>query len=112
MNESERDPQLQAWFAEVAEVPAGDDFTARVMGQTRRLRRRRIVRRVSLGLGLALLAVPLQDVAVALTHVLVITLVDLDNALLATLLAPVNTVGSVLSAVLLLLRAGHRRLFR
>ena len=112
---SDQDPKLQALFAQpldsLAEAPANDAFTEEVMQQTDRLKRKRIILRICLALALALLSPPLQDFALATAQTLVLSLVDLENRLLAQLLAPLNTVGGLLSVVLLVLRAAHKRLF-
>jgi len=48
---------------------------------------------------------------VNLVILLIVSLVRIDNQLVATLLAPINSVGGVLSVTLLLIRAAHKRLF-
>ncbi|MFQ5982002.1 MAG: hypothetical protein ACE5KS_01375 [Woeseiaceae bacterium] len=111
MTDDDRDPALQAVFASAGQDLTGDEFTAQVMSQTDKLKRRRIIRRIGLGLVLALLGIPLQDYGLALTQVLVMSLVDLDNLLLAQILAPVNSVATLLSLVLLGLRIAHKRMF-
>ena len=64
-----------------------------------------------MGIALALIAVPLEDFVLGITHFLLLTLVELDNTLIADLLAPVNSVGSLLSLILLTLRIAHKQLF-
>jgi hypothetical protein len=112
---TDQDPNLQALFAQpaddLAEAPVSDAFTKDVMQQTDRLKRRRIILRVCLALALALLSPPLQDFGLAMAQTLVQSLVDVENRLLAQALAPLNTVGGLLSVVLLILRAAHKRLF-
>ena len=92
-----------------------DDNQARVFvdivsQQTRSARRQRLLRRVMLTGMLALLAIPGQDLAMVFTEVALTELVRLDNVLVSVLLAPVNTVGGVLSLVLFTLRMVYRRL--
>ena len=111
MTSDDRDPALQALFSDASEDLISDAFTEQVMLQADRLKRRAIGVRASAALALALLGIPLQDVALELTEVLILTLVAIDNSLVAQLLAPINTVGGLLSLVLLVIRAVHRRLF-
>jgi hypothetical protein len=61
---------------------------------------------------LALLVPPLQDFGLAVTEILLISLVSFEGGLLAELLAPVNTVGTVVSFALFGMRAFYRQLFR
>jgi hypothetical protein len=107
------DPALQQLFADTGSAPQLDDpdFTKEVMAGVDRRKRHVIVRRVLLGLALALIAIPLEDAALVLTQWLVLSLVKIDSGLLADLLAPINSVGSLLSMVLLALRVGYKRLF-
>ena len=112
MTATDLDPTLQNLFATNADQElAGEAFTSGVMTRTDTLKRKVIVRRICVGLLLALLGIPLQDFALALTQVLVISLIELDNQLVAQLLAPVNSVGSLLLIVLFGLRVVHKRIF-
>ncbi len=111
MNGDDLNPALQAAFANARQDMAGEAFTTRVMTQTDKLKRSKIIRRLCVGLLFALLAVPMQDIAMASTHVLVLSLIEIDDSLLAQILAPVNTVGSLLSFVLLGLRLFYKRIF-
>jgi hypothetical protein len=111
VTDNDRDPALAAVFdAAQADLPEGA-FVERVMHGVDVLHRRAVAQRVGMGLLFSLLAMPLQDMVIPLTHVLVQSLIEVDNRLLAEMLAPVNTVGGALSFVLLALRAGHKRLF-
>jgi len=107
----DRDPVLQALFASPQEDLAGEVFTMRVMSQTDNLKSRATIRRVFIGLALGLLTIPLQELAVPLTQLMVVSLFDLDNLVLAQVLAPLNTVGSALSMVLLGMRVVYKRIF-
>lgn len=81
--------------------------------QTALVRRHRwtLARRACFALGLALLLAPVQDVALDLSAVLLTRLVEIENRLAAELLAPINTVGGIVSLSLLGIRLAHRRLF-
>jgi len=111
LNDTERDQNLLQVFASAPDAQASTAFTTEVLDGTSRLRRRRLIRRALLGLLLSLLLPPLQDFGVALTQVLMISLVQLEAGLVGQLLAPINSVGAVLSAVLFSLRLVHKRLF-
>jgi len=90
---------------------AGDAFTSEVMSRADKLKRKVIIRRILVGIAFALMAIPLEDFVLVLTQFLILSLVELDNNLVAELLAPVNSVGGLLSFVLLTLRIAHKRLF-
>jgi hypothetical protein len=102
---------LQQMFADSDLALVGDNFTAEVMSHADPLKRRRIIRRVMLGFVVALIAIPLEDIGLALARFLLSSLVEIDDSLAAELLAPVNSVGSLLSFVLLSLRVAHKKLF-
>lgn len=106
------DPALEEVFSNAKEALSGDMFTERVVQRTHALKRRAMAGRAALALALALLGIPVQDVALELSQVLMVTLVPIANTLAAQLLAPVNTAAGLLSVVLLVIRAAHRRLFR
>jgi len=112
MSDTNQPIDLKALFAEPVEKVDADTFTTEVMAGTQRLRRRKILLRIGLGLLLALLVPPLQDFGLAVTEVLLISLVSFEGGLLAELLAPVNTVGTVVSVALFGMRAFYRQLFR
>ncbi len=107
----DRDPALEQLFSAAAEELPGNGFNSTVLARTDRLKRRRIIARALLAAALALIAVPLEDVGLVMAQLLLVSLVSIDNALVAELLAPVNSVGSLLSFTLLALRAFHKRLF-
>lgn len=86
-------------------------FTTQVMHLTRQQRWRRNGMRALKGLVLFLVCIPLQDVALAFGALAMVELVEIEHQLAATLLAPVNSLGGVLTFVLLVLRFVHGRLF-
>lgn len=108
----DRDPHLATLFAEAAAAAPEATFAGVVVQRTNVARRRRIARRIAIGVLLSLIAVPLQDLVLASALVLAVQLVEMEAGLVAQLLAPINSVGGLLSAVLLTLRASHRRIFR
>lgn len=112
MSDTSQPIDLKALFAESAQQIDADTFTTDVMAGTQRLRRRKVLLRIGLGMLLALLVPPLQDFGLAITEVLLISLISFEGGLLADLLAPVNTVGTVVSVALFGMRAFYRQLFR
>ncbi len=111
MSDYNSDDSLQQMFAHSNLELAGDAFTTEVMSHVDKLKYRVIVRRILLGIAFALITIPLDDIVLGFTHFLLLTLVELDNTLIADLLAPVNSVASLLSLILLTLRIAHKRLF-
>ncbi|MEX3007499.1 hypothetical protein [Hoeflea sp. TYP-13] len=111
----DRDPKLQALFAEAEEDLSAGDFTANVMNDVAGLKRRALILRLCAGLALVacawLLAMPLQDAASHLSQGLMTPLIGLENPLLAQLLLPLNNVAFPIALALLGLRFIRRRLF-
>ncbi|MDP6566239.1 MAG: hypothetical protein QF578_15535 [Alphaproteobacteria bacterium] len=109
----DRDPALQALFAEVQQDLPADAFTAQVMSRIDRLNRRRAIAWICAGLVLApgvwWITGPLQDAVLLLAQGLAVPLIDLENRLLADVVAPLNNVASVFALALLGLRAAYRR---
>ena len=103
---------IAEWFSEPQPAADEQSFTESVMAQTRRMRRRRIAQRVMIGLLLAAVSIPAQDLGLAIAELAMVQLVEVDNQLAAGVLAPINTVGGVLSVVLLFLRTVYRRMLR
>ena len=111
MTNEDRDPTLDRLFSEFNDNLPGEQFTGDVMVRTDRAKRWIVARRITLGILLGLLAIPLENFALAFAHILAVTLIDLERGLVAQLLAPLNTVGSLLSVILLGLRLVHKRIF-
>lgn len=110
-NDDERDPALQALFAGADRDLHGDNFEDQVMIQTTEPRRRKLARRAGLALLAAGAVVALQGVALHTSQLLLTSLIEIEHALTAELLAPINSVGGLLTAALLLLRSAYKRLF-
>ncbi|MEZ5488912.1 MAG: hypothetical protein R3F50_01175 [Gammaproteobacteria bacterium] len=97
---NERDPHLQGLFARADETLDDSGFTNQVM----QLRRRRNIQRllVVVLVASALLAITsqflqaLQPVALVLTQVLNIELIDLGDSSISWILAPVNNLATLL----------------
>ena len=111
----ERDPALQALFAETDRDLPAEAFVAGVIERADRQKRRAIVVRILAGLLVAvcawLLASPLQEGAALLTRGLATPLLDPGNPLLGQLLLPVNSVAGLVALAIIGLRAVRRHLF-
>lgn len=96
----ERDPVLQALFAEANVELDADAFTARLMARTNILRYRVIAAGIVVALLLLAVALvfslPLQQFSVLLTQALGTELISLGETTVAWLLAPINNIATVL----------------
>jgi len=109
MNNSEFDETLSRMLTQNQPVLPASSFVVDIKHGVSQINRRKLRSRVLWGAALALIAIPLQDVGVALTLVFATALVPLAPGVVADLLAPINSVGSVLSLVLLTIRWLYRR---
>ena len=112
----DRDPALQALFAEAREELEGQEqqkFTSRVMAATRRFKLRLLggsAAAASLVIAMALLfSVPLFDFAFLVTQILATELVALPAGTLAWALAPINNVGAAVVVIGKLIRMGMKK---
>ena len=112
MNEESRDAQLQALFDQAQTELPGNEFVQQALAQTGRLRRRARMQRIAAGILIFLTALLLQDFSLDLSKILMISLIDLPENIVTTLLAPVNSLGGVLTAILICLRLTQKRLYR
>jgi hypothetical protein len=108
MTDEPRNPDLQRWFANADVQLAGDEFVEAVLVRTERARRRVIATRIGIGLGLALAALPFQDVMFTLAE---IPLVVVGDGWAVELVAPFNSVASVVSLAAIGLRMVYRKVF-
>lgn len=104
------DPRLVGAFARADRTIADDNFSVEVIEKAGDQRRKTIIRRLLLGALFSLAAIPLQDFALAMVEILAVSLIELEGRLVAQLLAPINSVGALLSLVLFSLRAVYARL--
>ncbi len=111
MTDTNQQMDLHTMFAQADSDLRDAEFTAEVIEQTDRSRVRRVALRLTTMLLLVFVAIPLQDVAHLLAEYLVVPLFPVDDDLLRLAFAPLNSVGAVLSGVLLLLRLVYRRIF-
>ena len=107
----DRDPVLEVLFGEAHTSLPGEGFTIQVMARADRLRKRELVLRGFAAAVIAILAAPLQDLALPLTELLMTSLIEIDSGVLAMILAPINTVGTLLSLGFFGARSAKRKLF-
>jgi len=111
----DRDPVIDAVFADAKEELAGGEFTAGVMSQTDQLKRRAmfgwLFLLVAIAAGFWSLAGPLQEVAGLMNQILPTTLVDIENRIVGHLLAPVNSIAGPIAIMVLGLNLLYRRVF-
>ncbi|MGI9260842.1 MAG: hypothetical protein ACR2QR_02335 [Woeseiaceae bacterium] len=111
----ERDPMLESIFAAASKDLPGDDFAERVMSQVDSSRYRAILGWVVIG-GTAvtfafLLSGPLTQAVDLGMRVLPESLVELDDRMLARLLAPMNSIAGAVGLGFLGLKMAYSRLF-
>lgn len=111
VDDLELDPRLTELFARSYTDLAPDNFVSEVVDATRHAYRREMLGRLVLGLVVVMAMIPLQDAALELAALLMVQVIELQGGVVAALLAPVNSVGALLSLVLFAIRAAHRRLF-
>ena len=110
MNE-DLDADIQALFAQQHEELPEAEFLPELMHKAERINRWLIFRRLAFVAFVAFTAIPLQDAAIEFARVLMIQVVSLEGGLVASLLAPINSVGMLLYVGLFAMRAVHKRLF-
>ena len=102
--------ELDALFAD-ADTPRGAEaFTARVMADTAHVSRLKYARRLAVALALAVVAIPMHEVGEQAAFLLATDLIALPPSLVADILAPLNSVGGLLTGVLLGLRSLYFRM--
>ena len=111
MNEDNLDPKLAALFASAHRAYPSEAYTDRVMARIDKARSRTMVVGIVCSVLLAVIAVPAHEVALHIAEILLVPLIQLDDSLLAELLVPLNSVGAILSIVIVLMRIAHRKLF-
>lgn len=111
MSTSISDQSIKALF-DAAEAPLGDDaFTASVLNKAGKLKRRIIIRRVLIGVVIFLAGIPLEDSILALSQILLVSLVEIPEGVVSQLLEPLNSVAGLLSVILVSMKVAHRKLF-
>ena len=113
----DREPILQAMFADAQHDLEGESFTAAVMQQSRFLKYRVLAPWVAcatliLTVCVFYLAVPLQDFAQLVARGLTVRLFDPGDSWAAWLVSPVNNVGSLLVIGVKLARMLRKKIVR
>ena len=112
----ERDPKLEALFTNAAAESPNDDFTDKVMTNVASHRRNVMIGRVAIVAMIVLLEVllsaPVQSAVGAVVEVLGTPIIEMDQSMLAMMLAPANSIAGVIGGVLLLVHFLYRRLLR
>lgn len=112
----DRDPMLTEYFAAGREDIQDDGFSQRVSAAVARYERFSALRRIGFDVAIVVLAwiiaEPAQALVYGLLPELTRSLVEVDNALLAQMLLPLNSLTGVLALGFLLGRSVYRRLFR
>ena len=111
MTDDDKDPVLEAAFANSPKALPNDRFALEVVAQTDRLQTRKILVGVFAAVVLFLLGEHMQNVSAAVTEILVMQVVDIPSGWFADFLVPINTVGGVLTIMVILLRAFYRKVF-
>ncbi len=112
-NTAELQAMLQVGLNLEPEADAGaDQFVTDVMSKVQRSARWQRIAALALSALVAVIALPLDTIAINVAQNLSVSVFDIESALAAKLLAPVNTVGSLLSAVLMLMRGFYGWIFR
>jgi len=96
----ERDPRLQALFADTQGELDGEEFVTRVMAQTRKPKQLLIAGLAGLTLlliaGIWLFSLPAFAITQVIATALTTTLIDLGEGWLAWILSPINNIASLL----------------
>jgi len=111
-----RDPLLESMFSQAERELAEERFTAQVMARVATRRRNVLIGRFAIvGLLVALeflLSSPLQNSAGIITKVLSTTLVELGSGVVATVVAPLNSIAGLIGMLLLGMQFLYRRMMR
>lgn len=112
---TDRDPVLQSLFVAAQQEMAGDAFTERLMSRIGKLRRRTLSAWIGVGFVVAVAAWLLTGPVVSAVNLgaqfLPKSLIELDNQVLADVVAPVNSVAILVAVGILGLRAIYRKIF-
>jgi hypothetical protein len=110
MNDEDKDPYVQQWFVR-AHVELDDStFTDRVAQRMSSWRRRRLAVHIAACLATLAVAATLHESAVAVAAFFTRSVVELAHPVVASLLAPVNSVGGLVALSIIGLRIVRRRL--
>ena len=112
---TDTDSKLRALFAAASEDIEAQAFAKNVMAGVDQLRRRTMYGWATAGVLLvvvaAMIASPVQDAIGVVTQLLPQSVVQFENRWAAQLLSPINSIAGVAAVLLLVLRAGYRKIF-
>ncbi|MDH3433192.1 MAG: hypothetical protein OEM60_05010 [Gammaproteobacteria bacterium] len=113
---TDRDPVLQSLFVIARQDCTEDEFTKQVTSRIDNLRRRALIGWIAAGLVSAALAVLLTEPVLytvnLATQILPRSLLDVDDHILARVLAPMNSIAGLVALGLLGLRLAWKKIFR
>ncbi|MDH3432156.1 MAG: hypothetical protein OEQ14_19340, partial [Gammaproteobacteria bacterium] len=113
---TDRDPVLQSLFVIARQDCTEDEFTKQVISRIDNLRRRALIGWIAAGLVSAALAVLLTEPVLytvnLATQILPRSLLDVDDHILARVLAPMNSIAGLVALGLLGLRLAWKKIFR
>jgi len=109
----DRDPRLQALFADARAELDGEEFVTRVIAKTRKPKQFVIAGLATIALIMAaaawLFTLPILGISQVVATALTTTLIDLGEGWLAWVLLPVNNIASVLALCIKALRMIHQK---
>ena len=110
----QRDPQLEALFDAAREDLQNDAFVASVMADVERRKRRAVLTRLIIAVGLVpvawIVVGPIVSTVNLVSEALPVSLVELNNEWLRQLLAPVNSIAGVVALAMVLALKLYRRI--
>ena len=113
---NERDPQLEALFADLDDASPNGDFADRVMSRVDVRKRNVLIGRLSIVVLIValelLLSAPLTGTLAEIVNGLSTPIFDLGSGWLASILGPINSAAGVVGVILLLLHYIYRSLMR
>ena len=111
IDELQLDPDLARIFAQADQPMLSDDFSHQVIKNSRNKRNNNwLIAALLMGL-LLIISDPLQNLGLALSEVLLVKLINMENQIAALVLAPLNSVAGVMSGLVLGLRLFYRQFF-
>jgi hypothetical protein len=110
MTEQYTNPFLQELFDDSGQSLEDEDFIEKLMKRVDGARRRRIAGHLAFGGMIALLAWYVQEATTPVSRWMMVSLFDLGTGMMAELLAPLNTVGTLVAFGLLGLRVAYKRI--
>ena len=105
------DPELAQLFEQAHEPVLGDDFSQQVIKNARNKRHHNWFIAALIMALLFVISEPLQNLGIAVSELLLVELVNMENQFAALVLAPLNSIAGVVSVVVLGMRLFYRQFF-